>query len=185
MKKIFPLLLIALAIPSFAQFPIPTFDVALKGGVNSDQNEYITIDIRLEANVHINQYVAVGFYYAPSVFGNIFDEVLDEDFDAKQLSYGGRLQASTGRVSKYRPYIFLAYSKMEIVQDRGDLRFAVKSNDISFGAGLMIKLSDRMYLNVLELEYRSFSEDLWFFPDPEAFLLSARIGVNYTIGKSR
>jgi len=186
-KAIFIILFLLLAIPSVAQLKIPTGDIGLKTGFTTDSNyDLLMVDIRGEANVHIIQYVSIGFFYSRSVFGEYINQSADLDLATDQLVYGGKLQASLGRIPKFRPYVFLSYSKLEMVQELEASRLAFETSGISFGAGLMLKLNDRLYMNLIEFEFRPINDEIFFYNDPiEVDQLAIRFGANYTIGKLR
>ncbi len=186
MKKYFLLIIICLPLAAFAQLPIPTFDVALKTGYTGDITNYDGFNYRLELNVHINQFLAIGGFYTKSVWGQNFNgDVVDEEFDVEQLLIGARIQVSTGRVSKFRPYGFLTLTKFETVEEVSPLlNFADDWTGITFGAGLMIRLSNKLYLNVIEFEYIPAGGE-FFFIDRDDDFISVRIGANYTFGKKR
>lgn len=186
MKKSFLLIILLLPLTSLAQFPIPTFDVAIKPGYTGDIVDYDAFNYRLELNVHINQFLAVGGFYTKSVWGqNFVGDVIDTHFDVDQLLIGAKVQVSTGRVSKFRPYGFLTITKFETVEEVSpSLNFADDWTGITFGAGLMIRLSNKLYLNVIEFEYIPAGGE-FFFIDRDDDFISVRIGANYTFGKKR
>ncbi len=187
MKRILLIILTLSPLAAFAQLPIPTIDVALKGQYNGELKNYITASVRGEINVHINQFVAVGGFYTRSVWGsNTRVEPIDEDFNIEELTLGARIQASTGRISKFRPYVFFTFTKIESVQEvSSSTRFAEDWSGITFGGGLMLKAGNRLYINLIEVEAIPLANEPFFFIDSTKDFLAVRIGANYTIGKTR
>lgn len=185
-RKILSIILLLLPFVATAQLRMPTFDVALKSGVNTSFfDKYGVVDVRLEGNVHVNQFLAAGVYYSRSIWGIADDIVQDETTSARQQMYGIRVQGSTGRISKFRPYAFLTYSKMEIVQEASpQVNFAGDWNGITFGGGLMIRLRSRAYLNIPEIEYYPAGGE-FFFLDSDKNFIAIRLGANIIIGKNR
>ena len=186
MKKSFLLIILCLPLAAFAQFPIPTIDLAIKPGFTSDLDDYIAIDYRLELNVHINQFLAIGGFYTRSVWGEIWGgDAIDDDFEMDHLLLGMRLQVSTGRIGKFRPYGFLTFTKFETVEKVSQsLNFSGKWTGVTFGGGLMLRLSNKMYFNLIEIEYLPVGGE-FFFVENDKNLIAARLGVNYTFGKKR
>jgi len=188
MKKLVFLLLGFLPISLFAQFHIPVLDLAVKSGVTSttDLGSTLIIDLRPEINVHINQFLSAGGFYSRSLFGEYEENdnlsILPE---LKQLRYGARIRVSTGRISKFRPYAFVTLTKWEIVEKITDnLNFSGDWTGLTFGGGFMVRLSDRLYLNVIEVEYTPAKNEFFFILEDLNFI-SLRLGANYTIGKKR
>lgn len=188
MKKLVYLLVYTLPISTLAQFHLPVLELSVKSGVTktTDLGDAVLVDLRSEVNIHINQYVSAGGFYSRSLFGEDEEnDNLDISSELKSLSYGVRIRLSTGRIYKFRPYVFLTLSKLEIVEKVTDnLNFAGDWTGITYGGGLMIRLSNRLYLNLIEIEYIP-AKDAFFFLPPDLNFISFRFGVNYTLGKKR
>jgi len=111
--------------------------------------------------------------------------VIDDDFEMDHLLLGMRLQVSTGRIGKFRPYGFLTFTKFETVEKVSQsLNFSGKWTGVTFGGGLMLRLSNKMYFNLIEIEYLPVGGE-FFFVENDKNLIAARLGVNYTFGKKR
>ena len=188
MKKAFFFFLFALPISAFAQIHIPVLDLAIKPGVTSttDLGNTVLINLTAEANVHINQFVSAGGFYSRSLFGQYEqNDNIDLLPELKQLTYGARIRVSTGRITKFRPYAFITLTKLEIVEKVTDeLNFAGNWVGITYGGGFMIRLSDRLYLNLIEVEYIPAKGEFFFILEDLNFI-SIRLGANYIIGKKR
>lgn len=198
-----------------AQFTLPPADIQLKPGgnvfgVNSSNNQFfVAIDITGSLYVHVNQYLAGGFFLSRSVWGEYQDEgnvevgsnrgvfssgftppsstpVVSEGIrnDADLFIYGISVRLSTGRIGKWRPYLNLNYFKLEIVNHFENFNLSAKSNGFGVDFGLMLQLSNKLYLNLIEASIKNLQDDI-FFMEQDLDLIQARIGVTYNFGKSR
>ncbi len=193
--------LISFSTLGLAQFRMPRIDVEVKIHQvlipgNGDQNSpsslkaISTANLLLGAHVQINQYFAVGWYYSNSFSGSGYNTV---DFKGKfwakgdskamtQLS-GPEIRISTGRASKWRPYLILNYSNIQIVEDKESFRFSSKLTAIGASMGIMRRYGNHLYWNVLEIGGKSFSEKL-FWADASG-LIDVKMGFTYNIGKKK
>jgi len=193
-----------------AQFKLPPMDIQFKPGGNfingdSDNQQLAAIDLTGSFYIHVNQYLAGGIFLTRSVFGEYFDEGNVEvgtskgafssgfnqsDFDgnyqndADILIYGFSVRLSTGRVGKWRPYLNLNYFKFEVVNHFENFNFSAESNGFGVDLGLMLKLSDKFYLNLIEGSIKKLQDEI-FFMGEDLTLFQARIGVTYNFGKGR
>lgn len=181
-----------------AQLKLPTFDVELKiqqtlvpGEGDADgQLEFAeTTNFYGGAHVQINQYVAIGGYYGRSFRGNGRFKNGDGSTDNEiiQLQKGIDLRFSTSRAKKWRKYLALSYGQIEFVSVKESFRLADKSAAFGANLGLMRRLSNNLYLTVIELGVRVISDDIFWFEAPNAdnLMAEAKMGLVYNIGKKK
>ncbi len=185
---------------SYAQLRIPIFDVEL----NIQQNEIPeqaregdgTIDFAESTNVYagvhvqINQHIALGGFYSRSFRGegviryydgssNVYREVL-------HLQKGMDVRLSSRRAKKWRKYLVVSYSQVELVQVGEVFRLADKSNAFGSRLGIMRKLSNNLYLNMIDLGSTVITDDIfWFGSTGYIIILDAKMGLTYNIGKKK
>jgi len=184
-----------------AQITLPRIDVEMKLSQNvipgniHDVNNYPlkaieTTNLDLGAHWQITQHIAVGWVYSNSMRGNGYNT---EDFKfnfgtgdtkAQTLFSGLDLRFSTGRSKKWRQYISLTYGKAEVVEDKGSYRLANKTNAIGGNIGVMLRMGNHLYWNVLEAGMKQFSNKL-FWADDGNFMISIKMGITYNIGKKK
>ena len=181
-----------------AQFRIPSMDFSLKGGyINLPDNYkvsgqdysylYESLYIQGEVNLHIGQHFAIGYFQnRTAIISNYHSQNGNEtDQDAKHLMQGINVRLSTGRSTKFRPYFQVKYILLETVVDYGSYRIATEATGTSIGGGLMLRLGNRLYLNLVEAEFGKLlkSNDV-LFRDKGSFLL-LKTGISYNIGKKK
>lgn len=184
------IVLIGVSVSARAQFSVPPFDVEIKGGISgfpTSKWDYMGIGYKAGVHVHLNQHVAIGWTYMRST-GNASEDSGDnifptEDFKTTELSTGPSLRLSTGRSRKMRPYIALSYSKVEVVTDRGDYRYSIKTNAPGASVGMLVKLGNKMYINLFEVTYRKLSDKV-FWLDAQG-QLEIKAGLLYNLGKKK
>lgn len=184
------------------QFSLPRIDIEAKfsqsviPGNNGDENNNFplkaieTTNLQLAAHWQIKQYLALGWVYCGSLRGSAFNGT-DFKFnfgkgDSKALtSYNGiDLRLSTGRANRWRPYLSLNYGRAEIVEDKGSIRLATKTNAFGGGLGVMRRMGSRLYWNVLEASFKKFSDKL-FWANEGSFMIELKMGLTYNIGKKK
>jgi len=154
---------LSLMLNSYAQLRIPTFDVSLKTGytfIDDHRNNndgdimYESLLVQGELNVHVNQYVALGYYYQRSAGISNYHSKNNSSTDrsASHLLHGFNVRLSTGRSGKWRPYINLKYFTLQDVVNYPGFNLAYQSKGVAAGFGLMIRLNHRLYLNVIEAD---------------------------------
>lgn len=193
MKKFIPILLLFIGINTtiFGQFRLPSFDIEAKGGVGGFPNtqwDYLLTNYQTGIHIHINQHLAIGWTYSrgsgtTSRTGNQDIFVNSEKYDTKELITGLDLRLSAGRTKKLRPYIALHYTKVEVVTDLVDYRQSVKTNAIGGSAGLLLKLGNKMYLNLIDITGRYLSEEPFWLN--ERVHLEFRAGLLYNISRRK
>lgn len=183
-------LVLMLPLKTIAQFRIPSFDVEAKGGIAgllTDNWDYWMTNYQAGIHFHVNQYVAIGatYYRGTGTIGrDLRDNAFsDEEFNTEELITGLDVRFSTGRSGKLRPYLSLNYSKVEIASDFGGYRQSGKTNAIGASAGLLLKLGNRMYLNLIDATGRNLSEEL-FWLDGKTHL-EFKAGLLYNFGKRK
>jgi hypothetical protein len=189
-KSTIPILLLAsLSLGVNAQLRVPSFDVALKTGYymindgNDNSYKYESIPLHAEVNGHVNQHIAIGYFYQRSVYANYHGSGVDISGD--HLMHGVNIRLSSGRAPKFRPYLNVKYFSYQTVVNFKNYNVASKGNGASAGFGLMVRLSHRLYLNVAEAEIGGLlttSEVL--FNEKKAFL-QARTGVTYNFSRRK
>lgn len=187
-KTLFLMILLATATTAFAQLPVPSVEVQVKGGYSfyegrqivpgiydgvgeADMNVlYSAPAVGIEALASIIPYVSVGIFYNRSVTGNYSYKDYDDfggggaDRSAQHLMYGAKLRASLGRQIRFRPFVHAVYYKKEMVADFDTFSISHKNSGIGAGLGLMVKLNDRLYITAPQLTI-FFSEDRPVFID--------------------
>ena len=182
-----------------AQIWLPMVDLEVKASQNViPANNVNLISLRvmettnlfLAAHVQINQYLAAGWIYSRSFRGQGYNSPNDFKFHfgrgdsrAITLMQGPEIRISAGRSAKWRPYLNLNYCVAQVVEDKGSYRFASKQTALGASIGLMRRLGNRLYFNVLELGMKRFSEKI-FWADTK-LLLEAKTGFTYNIGKRK
>lgn len=183
----------------FAQLKVPTFDVELKihqnlipgsGGSDGSMEFVETTNFYGGAHVQINQYVAIGGFYSRSFRGAAAftsnDGNNNTTTQALQLQKGLDLRFSTSRSKKWRYYLSASYLQVELVQDNEVYRLAGKSNAFGGSLGTMRRLGNNLYLNVIELGIKVMSEEIfWFNTTKDKFIVDAKMGLTYNIGKKK
>ncbi len=194
---IFFLLTLA-SINGVAQLKLPSFDVELKihqnliagGGDNQDGDMlYLeTTNFYGGAHVQINQHVALGGFYSRSFRGvTVTDNGNSyQKAEALQLQKGLDVRLSNGRAKKWRKYLSVNYSQVEIIQVNEAFRLAGKSNAFGVSLGIMRKLGNNLYLNVIELGVTVMSDGIfWFGTSDDIVMIDAKMGLTYNIGKRK
>ena len=191
-------LLIFISGESYAQLKLPTFDVELKinqtlmpgDARNEGEIQFIeTTNIYGGAHVQINQHVALGGFYSRSFRGTVSVRYNNGNVshEALLLQKGLDVRLSTSRAKKWRKYLSVNFSQVEIVQVNEAYRLADKSNVFGASLGIMRKLSNKLYLNVIELGVKVRSDDIWFAAGLEGqkVFMDAKMGLTYNIGKRK
>ena len=193
---IFFLLTLA-SINGVAQLKLPSFDVELKIHQNlipkrngsGDQNDSMevveTTNFYGGAHVQINQHVALGGFYSRSFRGVTDNGNSDQKAEALQLQKGLDVRLSNGRAKKWRKYLSVNYSQVEIVQVNKGFRLAGKSNAFGASLGIMRKLSHNLYLNVIELGVNAMTDEIFWFNTSDKIIIHAKMGLTYNIGRRK
>ena len=188
--SIFFLLTLA-SIHGVAQLKLPTFDVELKISQNSiigsgDVQLFVeTTNFYGGAHVQINQHVALGGFYSRSFRGVTDNGNSDQKAEALQLQKGLDVRLSNGRAKKWRKYLSINYSQVEIVQVNKGFRLAGKSNAFGASLGIMRKLSHNLYLNVIELGVNAMTDEIFWFNTSDKIIIHAKMGLTYNIGRRK
>jgi len=182
----------------FAQFSLPTFDVELKAhqtlvpgsGDNNGELEFVeTTNLYSAVHVQINQYIAIGGYYSRSFRGNSAFRFNEGNIEQKaiQLQTGLDIRFSTSRAKNWRKYLALSYGQIEMVTVSETLRYGDKTKAFGGNLGIMRRLSNNLYLTVMELGVRVMSDDIFWFnsTDSQVVMVDAKIGLTYNIGKKK
>jgi len=194
-KSVYTLIFAIATVVASAQFRLPQFDVEVKGqqnllpgsGGNGNMDFFETSNYYLGAHVQISQHFAVGGFYSNSFRGA--DRYSGDNFSidnkGQLLLKGLDVRLSSGRSKNWRKYLTLNYSKVQLVEDNGDYRLATKVNAIGASLGIMRKLSNKLYLTVIELGVKSLSEEIFWAGSSNKIMLDAKMGVLYNIGKRK
>ena len=192
------LLLVCCVSLTCAQLKIPTFDVELKvqetlvpgNGENDGEFEFVeTTNFHLGAHVQINQYIAIGGYYGRSFRGNGKFSYGNESVQNEilQLQKGIDIRFSTSRAKNWRKYLVASYGQIEMVKVGESFREADKTNAFGVNLGIMRRLSNNLYLTVIELGVKVMSDTMFWFQteDTKLIMADAKIGLTYNIGKRK
>lgn len=194
-KSFYTLVFVFAAALASAQFRLPQFDVELKGqqnlfpgnGGDGSMDFFETTNIYAGAHIQIGQHFAIGGFYSNSFRGA--DRYSGNNSSASKkgllLLKGLDFRLSTGRSKNWRKYITLNYSKLEFVEDNIDYRLATKANAIGASVGIMRKLSNALYLTVIELGVKSLSDELFWTGSSNKILIDVKVGLLYNIGKRK
>lgn len=181
------MILIFLTIAAQAQFNLPPFEINIKGGFSAlitDDEGPQMINVQGGLHVPINQYISVGWMYARTAYGTVHNGDVDQDYRTQELITGPELRISGGRSRKLRPYLVLSYTKFEIVTDYEAYRDASKTNAFGAHFGLMLKLGNRMYLNLIEVGGRKLSDEPFWLPNGN-IQAEIKTGLTYNFGKKK
>ncbi len=168
-----------------AQFSIPSMDVKLVGGASiipMPNVDFEGVVFSGELNIHINENIAVGPFFSKGVSMQFLGE--KEDYEADQWIYGIQVRLSTDRSHKIRPYLNLNYYKSEFIVDYENFRTAGETSGYGAGLGLLIRLTNRIYLNAIDLSIKKPSEELFLLPGAD-FVIQAHAGVSYNFGRKK
>ncbi len=168
-----------------AQFSIPSMDVKLAGGASLVQMpdfDFEGVVLGGELNIHINENIAIGPFFSKGVSMQYLTD--QEEYQSDQWIYGIQVRLSTDRSHKIRPYLNLNYYKSEFVIDYEDFRTAGETTGYGAGLGLLIRLTNRIYLNAIDLSIKKPAKELFLLPDAN-FIIQAHAGVSYNFGRKR
>lgn len=186
-------------VTSFAQLSLPPFDVELKGSVSvfpgqgnvssSGTIERIqTFNIHGAAHWQLNQNIGIGWFYCRSVNGGVYTHgdngTKSKTSDAQMLATGPQVRLSTGRGKTWRPYMTVNYCQLELINDLEGYRLANKSKAVGGSIGIMLRLSNKVYLNLLEVSYRKILTEAFWFPS-NSQMIEAKTGVTVNFGKRK
>lgn len=191
------ILLVGVCINSRAQLRLPTFDIELKGqqnllpgsGGSGNFDVFESTNWHGGAHIQIGQHFAVGAFYSRSFRGS--DHYRDDNNstsatkDGLLLLKGIDIRVSTSRAKNWRKYMAINYSKLEVVEDNVDYRLAAKSNAIGASVGIMRKLSNKLYLTVIELGVKKLSTEIFWVGSNSQVIVDAKMGLLYNIGKRK
>jgi hypothetical protein len=195
------MLIMTLASGANAQFRLPSFEIAAKGGYlyasdniensdgNSLQNDYESVYAQGEISVHFGQHIALGYYYQKSVFGNYHGSngsgSSNIDQDGEHLIHGLNLRFSTGRAAKFRPYIQAKYFSHQFVVHYNGFNLATEGSGAAAGVGLMLRFGHNLYLNIVEAEVNMFiGTNEVLFAKQDLFPI-VRTGLTYNFSKKK
>jgi hypothetical protein len=186
-----------LASAAAAQFRLPSFDIAIKGGfmmIADDKDidgnhysfQYEAIGVQGEINVHIGQRLSVGWFYNRKVLANYHgDNGPSGDRNGQHLMYGPNLRLSGGRAARLRPYLQVKYFWLETVVEYPGYRVAADLKGCGGGVGLMLRASNKLYINLIEGEINMFlNNDKFLFQRTDLFP-TIRAGLTYNISKRK
>jgi hypothetical protein len=184
-----------------AQFRLPSFDIAVKAGyltIGDDRQtidgnhysfSYESITWQAEANLHLGQRLAIGWFYGKKLYANYHGDSeggsAGTDKEAEHLIYGVNLRLSGGRAAKFRPYMQLKYYWLETVVQYPGYRVAADMNGVSAGVGVMLRVSNKLYINLLEGEVVMITKnESALFVDNDLFP-QLRAGLTYNFSKRK
>lgn len=147
--------LVAVSIAAKAQMP---FDLHLKTGagilrftdLQDNVYEYNTPIIFAELNWNISPYFAVGTFYSFGLGADTkttsFNGFNSNSLTTSHHLYGLKLRVSSGRLRLLRPFFEMQYGQFEMTMNRSNGSGSDLTDFWATSLGLMIKLSDRLYL---------------------------------------
>jgi hypothetical protein len=183
---------------SVAQIKMPMLDAELKihqnltpgsGSSNGELEFAETTNIYAGAHIQINQYVAVGGFYSRSFrgVGAFRYNEGSTKHDVLQLQKGLDIRLSTSRAKDWRKYLVLSFAQIEMVEKSETLRFADKTNAVGGSLGIMRRLSNNLYLNIIELGVKVMTNEIFWFETSDTLLviIDGKVGLTYNIGKRK
>ncbi len=183
-KLLLSLLLMVFVFCVKAQFRLPQIDVEAKGAFSLWDNpgNYVGppqfISWQGGAHIQVNQRIAIGGFYSRSLSGTVKNNDGTQN-SAQFLMRGIDLRLSAGRSAKLRPYLSLNYSSVEFVEPLGGLNLADKTTATGATLGLMRKLGNNLYWNIVEVNYKKISHAIYWLQSD--FTLEAKTGFTYNI----
>ena len=197
----------AIALPFFvvgvtsAQFKLPTFDIELKanqtlipgeGRSNGELMYLETTNFYGAVHLQLGQRIGIGVFYSKSFRGkeavSYGDGEADQQWDALTAMQGVDLRFSAGRARKWRPYLSLVAGQLEVVEANESYRLGAKSAVYGFNLGLMRRLGNKLYLNVIEIGAKYINDKMFWFDDqgPGGYpMIEAKMGLTYNIGRKK
>lgn len=184
-----------------AQFRLPPFDVELKVTQAVIPNDYnnsnaINLDaleatsIHGAAHIQLGQHIGIGWLYSRSFRGAVNYSTNGGSVSAPAseqaylLTSGPDLRISSGRGKKTRFYLSLSYTQVEFIDDKGGYRLAHKTNALGGSIGLMKRLSNTIYLNIIELGARALVGEKAFWLNSD-LMLEAKTGITINFSKRK
>lgn len=175
-----------------SQIRIPPFDFELKlhqsffPGSGEDEGLEVFAATNLQGGLHwqISQHLAVGGFYSRSLaatakyWGAGGSKQTKNGF---QLVKGIDVRLSSGRAKKWRTFIALNYSQIEVIEDAENYRFAAKTGSLGASLGIMLKLGNKLYLNLIELNGQVVSDPPFWFNTDTDILVGAKMGLLYNL----
>jgi hypothetical protein len=200
-KKLLVIFALLVTTPAISQFRLPSFEIAIKPGymmIHEDKNVdghsynhiYENLSIQGEVSLHIGQRLAVGWFYNRNFFSNYRTETYDggpiaADREGKHLMYGANVRLSGGRSARLRPYLQLKYFWLETVITYPGYRVASDLNGCTAGVGLMLRASNKLYINLIEAELNMFlNNNQMLFKQTDVFPV-LRAGLTYNFSKRK
>lgn len=181
-----------------AQLKLPTFDVELKiqqnlipgsGDIDGELEFIETTNFYGGAHVQINQHIAIGGYYSRSFRGIGSFRYNDGSIksDILQLQKGLDIRVSTSRAKNWRKYLVVNYGQIEMVKVSESFRSSDKTNAFGANLGIMRRLSNNLYLTVIELGVKVMSDTMFWLgtQDTNLIMADAKAGLTYNIGKKK
>ncbi|GEM_PF-1241987 len=182
-----------------AQLKLPKFDAELKiqqtlvrgSGDTEGEFQFVeTTNFFGGAHVQINQHIAIGAYYGRSFRGEGAFRLFDNNkirYEILQLQKGFDIRISTSRAKNWRKYLVINYGQIEMVKVGESFRSGDKTNAFGFNLGIMRRLSNNLYLNVLELGVKIMSDTMFWLEtnDTKLIMADAKMGLTYNIGKKK
>ena len=176
-----------------SQIRIPQFDIELKlhqsflPGPGEEDGLEVFEATNLQGGLHwqISQHLALGGFYSRSIAATAKYKGAQAK-NGFQLVKGIDVRLSTGRAKKWRTFIALNYSQIEIIEDDENYRFAAQTGSFGASLGIMLKLSNKLYLNLIELNGQAVIDPpFWFNTDADSneirTLVGAKMGLLYNI----
>jgi len=184
-----------------AQFQLPRFDVELKGGMalisadqTTDQSYYVknakTFNFQVGAHWQLNQNIGIGWVYTKSFSGTIEYETYNGGAAPAPdniflMMNGPDLRISTGRTRKMRYYLCVNYVALEFVEQKDGYRLAAKMNTFGGGIGMMLRLSNKIYWNIIELNAHPIPSNSIYWLTKTDVILEAKSGLIINFGKRK
>lgn len=184
-----------------AQFRLPPFDVEFKVTQALIPNDYnnsaaINLDVLEATSIHgaahiqLGQHIGIGWLYSRSFRGSVNystnggTQSAPGSEDAYLLTSGPDVRISSGRGKKTRFYLGLNYTNVEFIDDKGGYRLAHKTNALGASIGLMRRLSNTVYINIIELGARALVGEKAFWLNSD-IMLEAKTGVTINFSKRK
>ncbi len=185
-----------IAFSAHSQLRFPPFDIELKlhqsffpgPGENDGLEVFEATNLQGGLHLHISQHLAVGGFYSQSIAATAkYSEAWGstQTRNGFQLVKGIDVRLSTGRAKKWRSFIALNYSQIEIIEDNENYRFAAKAGSFGASLGIMRKLGNKLYLNLIELNGQVVSDPPFWFNTDTDILVGAKMGLLYNFSRRK
>ncbi len=198
--RIFLIIALFASVHANAQFRLPSFDISVKGGyinltddysVNNQSEHFVYESIGIQGEIHaqFGQHLALGWFYGKSGYANYHEQNSNSteavDKVAEHLQYGLNARLSAGRSSRLRPYVQAKYFWLQVAVQQSGYRAGNEFTGFAGGAGLMLRASHRLYINLIEAEINMLTKQKGIMFNSTDKVPQVRAGLTYNFSKRK